>query len=162
MKMKIDKISRWMQENNYTTATMHDMLDRNKDGMVDTKEFVDGLASLAIPGLMSRDYVMIFEAIDIDNNKYLSLNEFALYLEGASKKREQRIRDLPAEVNDDIDRQIRELFTIFDEDGNGFIDKFELIKTFQGLGYEMDVPKAEAMIKNVDTDGDLKINLQEF
>ena len=105
---------------------------------------------------------MIFEAIDIDNNKYLSLNEFALYLEGASKKREQRIRDLPAEVNDDIDRQIRELFTIFDEDGNGFIDKFELIKTFQGLGYEMDVPKAEAMIKNVDTDGDLKINLQEF
>ena len=41
MKVKIDKISRWMQENNYTTATMHDMLDGNKDGMVDTKEFVD-------------------------------------------------------------------------------------------------------------------------
>ena len=37
---------------------------------------------------MSRDYVLIFEAIDIDNNKYLSLNEFALYLEGATKKRD--------------------------------------------------------------------------
>ena len=98
MKVKIDKVSRWMQENNYTTASMHDMLDRNKDGMVDTKEFVDGMASLNIPGLMTRDYVLIFEAIDIDNNKYLSLNEFALYLEGASKKREQRIRDLPYEV----------------------------------------------------------------
>ena len=69
---------------------------------------------------------------------------------------------MPADVDADIDRQIRELFTIFDEDGNGFIDKFELIKTFQGLGYEMDETKAENMIKNVDTDGDLKINLQEF
>ena len=67
---------------------MHDMLDRNKDGSVDTKEFVDGLYSLKIPGLMQKDFVMIFEAIDIDNNKYLSLNEFALYLEGAGKKRE--------------------------------------------------------------------------
>ena len=67
---------------------MHDMLDRNKDGSVDTKEFVEGLAGLNIPGLMSRDYVMIFEAIDIDNNKYLSLNEFALYLDGATKKRD--------------------------------------------------------------------------
>ena len=64
------------------------MLDGNKDGMVDTKEFVDGLNRLNIPGLMAKDYVLIFEAIDIDGNKYLSLNEFALYVEGASKKRE--------------------------------------------------------------------------
>ena len=33
-------------------------------------------------------------------------------------------------MNEDIDRQIRELFTIFDEDGNGYIDKYELMKTF--------------------------------
>ena len=159
MKVKIDKISTWMKENNYTTNSMHDMLDRNNDGQVDTKEFVDGLIGLGIPGLMSRDYVLIFEAIDIDNNKYLSLNEFALYLEGATKKRDQRIRDLPADMNEDIDRQIRELFTIFDEDGNGYIDKYELMKTFQGLGYEMDEQKAINMINGVDTDGDQKINL---
>lgn len=151
-----------MKDNNYTTATMHDMLDRNRDGMVDTKEFVDGLAGLGIPGLASRDFVLIFEAIDVDNSKYLSLNEFALFLEGASKKREQRIRELPADVDADIERQIRELFTIFDEDGNGFIDRHELMKTFQGLGYEVDEAKAEAMIQSVDTDGDMRINLQEF
>ena len=75
MKVKIDKVSRWMQENNYTTASMHDMLDRNKDGMVDTKEFVDGMASLSIPGLMTRDYVLIFEAIDIDDDGVLTPEE---------------------------------------------------------------------------------------
>ena len=73
---------------------------------------------------------MIFEAIDTDNNQYLSLNEFSLYIEGATKKREERIRDLPVEIVTEIETEIRQLFSIFDEDGNGLIDKFELIKTF--------------------------------
>ena len=51
---------------------------------------------LHIPGIMSRDLLKIFEAIDTDNNKYLSLNEFAMYLEGAKRRREQRIAELPA------------------------------------------------------------------
>jgi len=42
---------------------------------------------LKISGFMQKDFVTIFEAIDIDSNMYLSLNEFSLYLEGASKKR---------------------------------------------------------------------------
>lgn len=36
------------------------------------------------------------------------------------------------------------------------------MKTFQGLGYEMDYEKADAMIKSVDTTGKGSINLQEF
>jgi len=40
-------------------------------------------------------------------------------------------------MNEEIKTDIRELFKIFDEDGNGQIDRYELIKTFQGLGYEM-------------------------
>ena len=41
------------------------------------------------------------------------------------------------------------MFEIFDEDGNGRIDTYELIKTFNGLGYEMSKEKAETMIKSV-------------
>lgn len=77
-----------MKDNNYTTAKMHDMLDKNKDGSVDPKEFVDGLGRLNIPGILPRDLMQIFEAIDLDNNKYLSLNEFAMFVEGVSKKRD--------------------------------------------------------------------------
>jgi len=77
-----------MQENNFTTPQLYEHLDRNKDGSVDKKEFIDGVGTLQIPGLMTRDLLLIFEAIDTDNNQYLSLNEFALYLEGAKKKRE--------------------------------------------------------------------------
>jgi len=151
-----------MQENNYTTAVMHDMLDKNKDGNVDSQEFIDGLSSLSIPGLFAKDYFQIFEGIDVDQNKYLSLNEFSLYLEGATKKREQRIRELPHEMTEEIKTEIRELFKIFDEDGNGQIDRYELIKTFQGLGYEMNEQKAIDMIASVDTDKNGEIDLQEF
>lgn len=78
---------------------MHDMLDDNKDGSVDSKEFVDGLLSLHIPGMQQKDFITIFEAIDTDDNKYLSIDEFALYLEGATKERDQRLRDIPPEIN---------------------------------------------------------------
>jgi len=40
VKVKLDKISRWMQENSYSTIQLHDMLDKNKDGNVDKQEFV--------------------------------------------------------------------------------------------------------------------------
>lgn len=44
---------------------------------------------------------------------------------------------------DNIERDIKELFKIFDSDNNGHIDESELIKTFQGLGYEIDRTKAQ-------------------
>ena len=91
-----------MQGNSYTTAQLYDMLDGNKDGNVDKHEFVLGLTSLRIPGFIQKDYVTIFEAIDTDNNMYLSLNEFGLFLEGVKKSREQRLNELPQEITRDI------------------------------------------------------------
>jgi len=47
---------------------------------------------------MARDYKKIFEALDTSNNTFLSLNEFAMHLEGAKQKREQRIAELPQDI----------------------------------------------------------------
>jgi len=38
-----------------------------------------------------KDFVKIFESIDIDANKYLSVHEFGLFVEGAKLTAEQRI-----------------------------------------------------------------------
>ena len=85
-------ISKQLQENNYTTARLHDMLDTNKDGFVDKMEFMVGFEQY-FPniGLTKRDYTQIFDAIDIDDNGFLSVNEFCLFIEGASLTRDQRI-----------------------------------------------------------------------
>ena len=77
-----------MKENGYTSQRMHELLDADGNGSVDPKEFIEGISRMGIPQLSTKDLVMIFEAIDTDNNKYLSLNEFSLYLEGAQKKRD--------------------------------------------------------------------------
>ena len=69
-----------MQDSGYTTSMLHDTLDRNKDGGVDKEEFVTGMSMLGIAGLQQKDYISIFEAIDVDSNMHLSLNEFSLYL----------------------------------------------------------------------------------
>ena len=81
------------------------------------------------------------------------MNEFSLYLEGATKKYEQKLRDIPYDLQEEIKKEIATLFGIFDEDGSGDIDKYELMKAYQGLGHEMDEFKAVEMIKQVDTDG---------
>ena len=44
-----------------------------------------------MPGLVLRDYNGIFDAIDLDNNGYLSVNEFCMFIEGAQLTKEQRI-----------------------------------------------------------------------
>jgi len=58
---------------------------------------------MQIPGLQKKDYKVIFDEIDKDRNAYLSIHEFSLYLEGATKKREQRISELPGNILQDID-----------------------------------------------------------
>ena len=57
---RINKISQWMQQNNYTTEEMHKNLDADGNGEVDAAEFIEGLCSYRIPGLMAKDFKMIF------------------------------------------------------------------------------------------------------
>jgi hypothetical protein len=41
------------------------------------------MCELAIPGFNMKDFEEVFNAIDMDNNMTLTLNEFCAYLEGA-------------------------------------------------------------------------------
>lgn len=111
---------------------------------------------------MARDYKQIFEALDTSNNTFLSLNEFSMHLEGAKLKFDQRIQELPQDIRDDMAKQIDELFTIFDENGDQRIDQYELMKTFQGLGYEMNEARALELIASVDDNNDKVIDRTEF
>ena len=67
---------------------MHEILDKDGNGYVDKMEFVTGLEVMNVPGLVKKDFNTIFEHIDIDRNGFLSLNEFGLFLEGATLTRE--------------------------------------------------------------------------
>lgn len=58
--------------------------------------------------------------------------------------------------DDDIDRDrvLREAFAVFDKDGDGQMSWVELQEALEPLGVTLSMEEAQAMIKEVDRDGD--------
>jgi len=58
--------------------------------------------------------------------------------------------------------EIREAFKVFDNDGNGFINRQELRVVMMNLGEKLTEDEIECLIDDVDIDGDGQINYEEF
>lgn len=70
-----------MQNKSITLEELHKNLDTNGDGVVDKQEFIEGISRvIMLPSLTRQDLGTIFDAIDLNNDKSLSLNEFSYYL----------------------------------------------------------------------------------
>lgn len=59
------------------------MLDEDKNGSVDKREFIDGLFTMMNHTISQQDLAIVFDALDLNNDHFLSVNEFGLYLQGA-------------------------------------------------------------------------------
>ncbi|XP_035677686.1 calmodulin-like [Branchiostoma floridae] len=53
-------------------------------------------------------------------------------------------------------------FKMFDKDNSGYIDKNEIIQGMAQLGMQVTEEEAEEMLQEADTDGDGRINYEEF
>jgi Ca2+-binding EF-hand superfamily protein len=83
-KMLIQRISDHLKKKGITLIKLYEALDLNKDGSVDSNEFVNMMyASLPELGLSMSDYAFVFNALDINNDGNLSINEFGMFVEGA-------------------------------------------------------------------------------
>ena len=51
---------------------------------------------------------------------------------------------------------------MFDSDGNGFINRQELGYVMENLGQKMERTEIESLIDEIDIDGDVQINYEEF
>lgn len=86
---KIQIINDYLIRNETTVESFHKKLDKNGDGNVDQKEFIDGIEGVILSGNITRsDLEAIFKAIDINGDKQLSVNEFGLFLTGDKLKRQ--------------------------------------------------------------------------
>uniref|UniRef100_A0A2P2N4M0 EF-hand domain-containing protein n=1 Tax=Rhizophora mucronata TaxID=61149 RepID=A0A2P2N4M0_RHIMU len=70
--------------------------------------------------------------------------------------------DLLPEKSPYSDKQLKQLFTMFDRDGNGFITAAELAHSMAKLGHALTAEELTGMIKEADTDGDGRISFEEF
>jgi calmodulin len=88
--------------------------------------------------------------VDSDASGSLEFDEFVDLMEETWKTKEEQLEEL------------REAFLTFDQDGNGFITKEELIETLVTLGDPIDQCVMDTMIHEADKDGDGEIDYDEF
>lgn len=125
--------------------------DRNSDGSLTQLELGSLLRSLGLTPSSDQLDALISRA-DTNSNGLVEFSEFVALV----------APDLLADRSPYSEDQLRKLFAIFDRDGNGFITAAELAHSMARLGHALTVKELTGMIKEADTDGDGRINFQEF
>lgn len=72
-------------------------------------------------GVTSDDIDLLFDALDMNKDNLVSLNEFCLCLEGVQNTVDQRIKSFDPDLEKSLKDEINFLFDFFDTDKNGSI-----------------------------------------
>merc|ERR1712115_255106 len=62
----------------------------------------------------------------------------------------------------DPEKELRDAFAVFDTDGSGSIDRKELKRLMKKLGQALTEAEVDAMMEEVDANGDGEISFEEF
>ncbi|XP_010478649.1 PREDICTED: probable calcium-binding protein CML17 [Camelina sativa] len=128
--------------------------DRNKDGSLTQLELGSLLRALGIKPSPDQFETLIDKA-DSKSNGLVEFPDFVALVSPELLSTARRTTPYTEE-------QLLRLFRIFDTDGNGFITAAELAHSMAKLGHALTVAELTGMIKEADSDGDGRINFQEF
>jgi len=122
--------------------------DKDGSGTISTKELLPVLRSMGQNPTEDEILNMVIE-YDANGDGTIDFEEF---IEMMTKKAS------------DVDQtaEIREAFKIFDRDGNGFIDAKELKLVMTRMGQALTASEAEDFMREADTNGDGKLDYDEF
>merc|ERR1719495_2963546 len=96
-----------------------DMLDKDGNGALDRAELRELLIAINVPAEQARrEAELIIRSADVDNSGEIEFDEFA-----------QIWQRKILSVNE---RYVKDIFTVFDENGDGSIDAAELAKVIEG------------------------------
>ncbi|GMJ16050.1 hypothetical protein like AT1G32250 [Hibiscus trionum] len=125
--------------------------DHNNDGSLTQLELDSLLRSLGLKPSSDQVEALIQKA-DMNNNGLIEFSEFVSLVAP-----ELLLEKLPYN-----EEQLKQLFKMFDRDGNGYITAAELAHSMAKLGHALTVEELTGMIKEADTDGDGMISFEEF
>jgi Ca2+-binding EF-hand superfamily protein len=96
-----------------------------------------------------QELIEMISTVDHNGDHEIDFNEFLILMKS-------RI------VGRDPDQELREAFTVFDTDNSGAIDRKELKRLMKKLGQKLSEQELDAMMDEVDTNGDGEISFEEF
>lgn len=125
--------------------------DRNEDGSLTQLELGSLLRSLGLKPSSDQLETLIQKA-DTNSNGLVEFSEFVALVAPELLSTKSPYSEDP----------LKQLFRMFDRDGNGFITAAELAHSMAKLGHALTAAELTGMIKEADTDGDGRISFQEF
>ncbi|XP_063934637.1 neo-calmodulin-like [Zophobas morio] len=131
-----------------TLRAAFNIFDKNGDNSIDLSELKD-LIMVADPNVTEEEVEKMMAEVDEDNNGRLDFTEFCDLMS----------RKLVDAREEDI---IREVFSIFDKDNDGFISPAELRHLMSCMGENLTDREIEDMINVADSNGDGLIDYKEF
>ncbi|XP_016949598.1 calcium-binding protein 4 isoform X1 [Drosophila biarmipes] len=132
------------------------LFDKDGDGCITKEELGTVMRSLGQFARVEELQEMLQE-IDVDGDGNVSFEEFVDILSNMTYEDKSGLS-----IADQEERELRDAFRVFDKHNRGYITASDLRAVLQCLGEDLDEEDIEDMIKEVDVDGDGRIDFYEF
>ncbi|PNF38183.1 Calmodulin, partial [Cryptotermes secundus] len=129
------------------------LFDKDGDGSITQEELGRVMRSL---GQFAREEELqqMLHEVDIDGDGNVSFEEFVEIVSNMGATTER--------TADQEEKELRDAFRVFDKHNRGYISASDLRAVLQCLGEDLSEEEIEDMIKEVDVDGDGRIDFYEF
>jgi calmodulin len=134
-------------------------------GVLSFSEFNEAIKEMGLDP--SSDQVKrLFKRVDSDGNGRIDFEEFLKLYKMVSNKDTDKAKDnnetQEEPIVDEDRRQSLQLLKLFDKDGDGSLSVSEWQTVLKRMGMKCNPQEAEALFSNVDSNGDGKIEIDEF
>lgn len=157
------KINEQLKRLNLSNSQLFSKIDLNGTSTIEKNEFLQFFQKdLIVKGLSTEDLLLAFEALDMNKDGVLSINEFCLCLEGVQHNFDQKLRQFDPELEKSLKEEINMLFDFFDTNKDNLISQQELDSALRSQNPNVTINEILTIMKMADRDMNKQIDRKEF